>query len=695
MKVVIIQSLLSPYRYPLFDVLSYVYDLSVWFMGRRVKNRVWNISDIKYHLFKYRFLSGVTLNIGIEDNYPFWINLTTPIEIYKTKPQVVVIFGWDSLTSFLVVYFRFMYPSTKIIIFSESTKYELSWRRDITKPLVRSMLSRVDFCLAAGDRASSYLETLGVAGNKIAIAPTTNDVDKYVYLTDKYKKQREALRNAMGYNENDVVVMFYGQLIKRKGVDLLVEAYSRLTQTCGYLKLLIIGDGKLLPDLIKKVSDLNLSDVTILPNPGDHAICKYYASADIFVLPSRNDTWGLVVNEAMCSGLPVIVSDKVGSGSELVKEGENGFVFKSDDVDDLVRVVNKLAEDEGLRRKFGKASSKIIQNFRPENTLKGYVEAIGRTIDLALGPSTYRNIKFLKDKKADFASVIIPVFNDPAGLEATLSSLFVSGVEKRAEIIVANDGGYETVSNVCGKYKVFEVKTKYRKGSYNARNLAVSSSCGEKILFVDAGTAVGKNWFDAAVSTLKDCDYVGGPINVTGGGGFLNVFEREREFPVREFMEDMNFAPTTNLGITRQLIETVGGFDARLESSGDYEFGNRVFLKAGYTQIFNEKMVVYHHPRNFKDMLIKQKRLAKGFVDLGRYYPDRFVGIKKSLIVSLIKAVIPPFWLFFKNSWRKLSFSDKIPVFLFSYIFSFIQHVFFAGYIFKSIIKPRVKVHAQ
>ena len=81
-----------------------------------------------------------------------------------------------------------------------------------------------------------------------------------------------------------------------------------------------------------------------------------YAAADVFVLPSRHDGWGLVVNEALGAGLPIVVSDRVGAGRDLVKDGENGFVFPSEDVDALASCLARLAESKALRKRFGHAS---------------------------------------------------------------------------------------------------------------------------------------------------------------------------------------------------------------------------------------------------------------------------------------------------------------------------------------------------
>jgi glycosyltransferase involved in cell wall biosynthesis len=103
-------------------------------------------------------------------------------------------------------------------------------------------------------------------------------------------------------------------------------------------------------------------------------ISKYYSIADIFVLPSNFDTWGLVVNEAMNFGLPVIVSDRCGCAKGLVKG--NGFIFKAGDVNDLKEKLETLINDSDLRKEMGRKSMDIIKNYSYDKTIDGILNAI-------------------------------------------------------------------------------------------------------------------------------------------------------------------------------------------------------------------------------------------------------------------------------------------------------------------------------
>jgi glycosyltransferase involved in cell wall biosynthesis len=144
--------------------------------------------------------------------------------------------------------------------------------------------------------------------------------------------------------EGPVEVVFVGQLTGRKGVDLLVEAMSPLFAKCPQLRLTIVGDGDLLPRLKRRVSDLDLVQYVrfegVIPS---EEIPMRIASTDVLVLPSRYDGWGIVVNEALASGVPVLVSDSCGA-AELIQNAVNGYVFKHGSVEELRNCLSHFLE---------------------------------------------------------------------------------------------------------------------------------------------------------------------------------------------------------------------------------------------------------------------------------------------------------------------------------------------------------------
>lgn len=277
-------------------------------------------------------------------------------------------------------------------------------------------------------------------------------------------------------------------------------------------------------------------------------------------------------------------------------------------------------------------------------------------------------------------SVIVPVYKDFNGLRSTLISLDKQTFDKsKYQIIVVNDGDDSQIKDVCKEFSVEIINTHKRFGSYYARNKGIENSSGEYLAFIDAGTIAGPQWLKQGFQLIKKYDYVGGKVNVVKSDlnalHSLFVFEKHREFATKELMEDLHFSPTTNLFVKRKVLQQLGGFDFRLRSSGDYEFGDRVYMSDLYTQFYSPDLIVYHPARDFKSLIKKQVRLALGFIDLGKLYPNRFKGISNSFLINLLKLILPPFWLFKKDLWLKLSFYEKISVFSWTYFCSFTQRL--------------------
>ena len=694
-KVVLIQGLLAPYRYPIFEKMSSRgdWDFEVWFMGFSVKNRIWTKDEISKYKFRYKFLKGLTFNVGLKDNYPFWFNPIVVWEIYKSKPDVIIMFGWDSLTSF-IAHIACSILGIKFIIYSDSTDLEKSWRRTLTLPLVKRHIRAADGLIAGGSRAYEYLLLLGAKPKDIKISYNSVDVDRYCSLTNKYKKEKHKLKSDLGINGR--VLMFYGQLITRKGVDILLQAFEQVLPIFPDLNLLVVGDGKEKENLKKFAKRHNLNNVFFIDNPGDYMVCKYYAISDVFVLPSREEVWGLVANEAMAAGLPVIISSIAGSSEDLIKDGINGYKFKSQNIDDLVSKIKLILGKDGRSKQMGANAYSLIKSFNFKNATLPYFDMVGSIGSTGENSkSEFNEVAFAKATSKKSLSIIIPVKDDPKGLIETLFSIKSAKQSRDVEIVVANDGGDPQVSEICKDFDAVEVKIKRSSGSYSARNKSLQVSTGDKLAFVDAGSIVSNSWIKFGIDSLISYDYVGGPINILNDPKKISnlpfAYETICEFPVKNFMDKFHFSPTTNLFVNRKVFNKLGGFDKRLTSSGDYEFGQRIYNNS-ISQYYNSQLIVWHKSRSYFSLLKKQIRLAKGFADLGVYYPKRF-GKQYNSVTFFAKIVIPPIWLLSDKKFTKLDLASRIGVFFLAYQFSIIinTYSFFCSiFAFKQLYPVRV-----
>lgn len=146
--------------------------------------------------------------------------------------------------------------------------------------------------------------------------------------------------------EGKKIFLFVGRLVKEKRVGLLITAYEEVKRKVNDIALLIVGDGAERENLFDLVETHHINDVIFVGYRTFPKMAEYYKMADVFVLPSSYEPWGLVVNEAMIMGLPVIVSDKVGCRVDLVVDEENGYIFESDNCLDLATKMNKILQFE-------------------------------------------------------------------------------------------------------------------------------------------------------------------------------------------------------------------------------------------------------------------------------------------------------------------------------------------------------------
>jgi glycosyltransferase involved in cell wall biosynthesis len=193
------------------------------------------------------------------------------------------------------------------------------------------------------------------------------------------KPFKGAIRRYGWRTKSPINILFSGQLIERKGVDVLIRAFNRIAHRVSDLHLQLLGTGPdrdsligLIPaDLQDRVHFLGFQQPPALPN--------IFASADIFVLPSRHDGWGVVVNEALGAGLPLIVSDRAGA-SDLVEEGGNGLITHAGDVEGLANALLKLGQSAELRSAFGSNSAELSTRWDLGEGVRRWIELYDQTI---------------------------------------------------------------------------------------------------------------------------------------------------------------------------------------------------------------------------------------------------------------------------------------------------------------------------
>ncbi len=224
-------------------------------------------------------------------------------------------------------------------------------------------------------------------------------------------------------------------------------------------------------------------------------------------------------------------------------------------------------------------------------------------------------------------SVIIPVYNDALGLNETLLSLDKQSLaNSKYEIIVANDGGDSKVAELCQNRGLLMIEIIPNSGSYYARNRAIELARGEFLAFVDADIKVPPDWLKIGLDQLQTADYIAGEVKIDSSAvkSAAHYFDLKTSFPMKMYLEKYHFGGAGNLFTSREVFATLGGFNEKLISGGDNEFGNRVYHNSEFKQAYCERLVIMHPPRSFFEQVRKKSRTSLGMITLSRLYPDRY-----------------------------------------------------------------------
>ncbi len=207
---------------------------------------------------------------------------------------------------------------------------------------------------------------------------------------------REELRRELQLEPDRPVILFASKLLARKRCIDLVDAYLQLierqTSRADHAPqpyLLIVGDGEERPRIEARLQNAKAEGIRMLGFRNQSELPRYYDLCDLFVLPSIHEPWGLVVNEVMNAGRPIIVSDQVGCQPDLVVEGENGVVFPAQNVAALADALDRLLSDPAVCRKMGQRSLERIQAFsfnaNVEGLMRAFATASGQTMETSQG----------------------------------------------------------------------------------------------------------------------------------------------------------------------------------------------------------------------------------------------------------------------------------------------------------------------
>ncbi|MCL6622781.1 MAG: glycosyltransferase [Syntrophobacterales bacterium] len=269
----------------------------------------------------------------------------------------------------------------RVAIIMMVSKYDDYPRHPMKEWVKKRLMGLYDAALVSGHKAKEYAAMLGMPPERIFLGCDVVDNDHFARGAAQARDHVVSLRDRYGLPEN--YFLYVGRFDEKKNVSGLLQAYHHyvIRSPADPWSLVLCGSGPLETRLRREVQDLNLSGVVFAGFRQVEELPIFYGLAQAFIMPSsHSEQWGLVVNEAMASGLPVLVSKACGCARDLVQEGVNGFTFDPYDVEGLARLILMMSSGEVDLGAMGEASRQIIANWTPEVFAENLFKAIEAAI---------------------------------------------------------------------------------------------------------------------------------------------------------------------------------------------------------------------------------------------------------------------------------------------------------------------------
>ncbi len=239
----------------------------------------------------------------------------------------------------------------------------------------------VDAFLSIGRLNRQYYLDNGVKAAQLFDMPYAVDNTHFRKGAEAASALREQTRAQLGLEPGHPVILFAAKLIERKRPDLLLEAFARIHDEPALRQpyLIFVGDGPMRASLEAKAATFAPHAVRFLGFQPQAELPRWYDLCDVFVLPSQQESWGLVINEVMCAGRAVVASDQVGAAADLVRPGENGALFKVNETADLARALREVLNDKQRLVAMGQRSLELIERWSFSEDIAGLRQALSAT----------------------------------------------------------------------------------------------------------------------------------------------------------------------------------------------------------------------------------------------------------------------------------------------------------------------------
>jgi glycosyltransferase involved in cell wall biosynthesis len=371
-RLVILSEIIAPYRIPVFNALARhpEIDLHVIFLAESDSGlREWRVYKDEIQ-FSYQVLPSWRQRIA---GHKLLLNRGMKEALRAASPDAILCGGYNYPAAWQALRWAGK-NQIPFMAWIESTEQDFRSRKPTIEFLKKRFMRGCSAFVVPGRSSFQYVKIYETLEGNIFVAP--NAVDTALFAGKAAAAREEGAKNREALKLPARFFLFVGRLVREKGVFDLLEAYGKLTpDERAAVGLVLVGEGAARAELRRRASRINPGEVQFAGFVQREQLALYYALAESFVFPSQSDPWGLVVNEAMACGLPVISSEAAGCTADLVQDGWNGRVVRRGDTAQLKAAMEELAQNSALRITMGNHSKERIVRYSPKACADGIAEA--------------------------------------------------------------------------------------------------------------------------------------------------------------------------------------------------------------------------------------------------------------------------------------------------------------------------------
>lgn len=360
LRVCILTNIPAPYRLPVFESLGQYVNLTVFYCKDSSSERQWTI-DIGSENVQNDILTS--LKLPFVSKYFTYNPTLRSILLNELFDVYIAGENFDTASSVITLQKAAQRQKKPFIIWSEAIDTQYASGNIVSNQYRKCLYRKADYFLAYSEMASTFLKHRKVPMHKIKRG--------YQIVPDEQLRPPTKNKKQLGFADK-IVLLYLGYFEPRKGLDLLITTFKGIP--CENCCLVLVGDGPQKQDLQSLASED--SRIHFMPYSEGVEKSNWLHAADLFVLPTQHDPWGLVVNEAMMAGLPIITT-QAAAVSEIIDE--NGFIIPPNDPSALRQALETLIHQSDLRLKFGERSQKIIKKYDVALATSAFLDVINHT----------------------------------------------------------------------------------------------------------------------------------------------------------------------------------------------------------------------------------------------------------------------------------------------------------------------------